>query len=233
MRELLAEEMSLIVGGEIPIEDPVFGVGGYNNDPYVLAGGGGSAPPPTSSGSQNSPGGGGGSGHGMTGYAAGAYKHTTRGGHKYSLQMRISDAQSKVLDAIVDYGYAHGATQQAITIAAEQAFYESSIGVSEKNPTSSATGLYEYMPNSWSEGGYAGSITDDNAQIVAIYSDIAKFQQRYTDGQASNQIPSTMSYSDYFEVKHHFGNNATNFTDPVIGQYNDAALTLSFHSAGQ
>lgn len=39
--------------------------------------------------------------------------------------------------------------------------------------------------------------------------------------------------SDDFQIKHHFGNNAANFADPLIGQYNDAALILSFHSAGQ
>jgi hypothetical protein len=232
MRELTVVEMESVVGGLIPIEDPVFGYGSTGSDPIGQPGSG-SAAPSVPGGSQGSAGGGGGSGSPSGSYAAGGYKHTTPGGHRYSMQMRISDAQYKVLDAVVDYGYAHNASQQAIQTAAVQAYYESSFGQNLVNPTSNATGLFQYMPKTWSDYGFAGSITSNTDQVVAIYQEIDKFTARYNDNKVSQAIPATMTFNEYFEVKHHLGDSSQSWDSSVVTEINDASLVMSFHTADE
>ena len=184
------------------------------------------------------PGGGGGSGGtgGLpnTGPATPGVNHITPGGNQYRVGIPLSVSQTKELDKIIDYGIANGVSDSNIIIAADQAYYESSFNQSATN--GSFVGLFQYNQATWSQNGEAGSINSDADQIAAIYNDIANYQTRYNAAYASNAYgiaTDQIDFADYFEDKHHFGNNATNWlqTDPSTGQpaitgYNNASSTL-------
>ncbi|NID06147.1 lytic transglycosylase domain-containing protein [Luteibacter jiangsuensis] len=87
----------------------------------------------------------------MSAYERGAYKYVSPGGHRYSLQMRVSAAQESIISQIVDYGFSRGAPEETIALIATIAYKESSFGDKLQNPASNARGLFQYMPASWKE----------------------------------------------------------------------------------
>lgn len=193
--------------------------GGQN---HIGSGGGGG-----SSGGGSTGGGGpiGGGGGGTGGLAAGAV-HTTPGGTSYTTHLNLNQTQVQTIDQIVDYGNSHGKTATEIKIAVNQAFYESSLGTMNSN--GSHFGLYQYSNSTWSETHGDLNINSQSDQVTAIYQDLATFEARYATGQANGAIPGSLSFDDYFEIKHHLGGNSTDWTNPVINGYESASSNLGY-----
>lgn len=144
----------------------------------------------------------------------------------------LTSAQQGVLGDIVDYGLSHGYSQAEVAIAANQASYESSFSQSAVN--GSHVGLYQYDPSTWAYLGHSNlNINSESDQIAAMYQDITTFEARYQSGETSGQIPSTLSFADYMEIKHHAGPNYTDFTGVVavgyVNGYEHTASILGFH----
>ncbi len=147
-----------------------------------------------------------------------------------AIMSQLSQAQKDEVDAIATYGLQHGYTESQITAVIDQAYYESSLG-SNENGNSTHFGLFQYNTATWAQNGYGSmNINSDADQITAMYNDLTTYEGRYASGQAAGSIPSTMSFEDYFEVKHHLGTNWTDFTDGLgastISAYNGVAATL-------
>lgn len=144
--------------------------------------------------------------------------HATKGGHKYYYLARLSAAQIAVLDQIVDYGYSQGYSTAVVTIAVNEAFYESSLGSLESNPTNQkVAGLYQYNSSTWHDFGHDNlNRQSDTDQIVAMYQDIAHFSSRYTQKQATGEIPGSITFPEYIEIKHELGPNYDKFNTTTV-----------------
>ena len=155
--------------------------------------------------------------------------HTTPGGHAYHYSANLSADQLKILDKIVDYGFAHGYYPYEIGLAVKEAFYESALGLLRTNPTNSdVEGLYQYDSSTWSTFHRNLNRGSDDDQISAFYSDIRKFETRYVYGTAAGTIPISLSMEDYIEIKHHLGDNNQDWTSPVVNDYEQKSGQLGF-----
>ena len=63
--------------------------------------------------------------------------------------MQLNKNQESVRDAIIAYGRKQGFSDQQVQIAVETAYIESSLGDQLKNPKSTATGLFQYLDDTW------------------------------------------------------------------------------------
>ncbi|MDZ5645846.1 hypothetical protein [Nitrospirillum sp. BR 11828] len=153
--------------------------------------------------------------------------HTTPSGNHYTTNIPLTDAQTKVVDKIVDFGQQHGFTSDQIKTAVDQAYYESSFNQQAQN--GNFTGLFQYNQQSWDALGHSNmDIHNEDDQIKAIYSDINRYTDRYSSGESSGAIPSSESFENYFEVKHHLGNNSTDWNSPTVADYPGKVSTLGF-----
>jgi len=234
MRVLTLEEIELVAGGTDTINGvPVTDLPG----PVVT-------PDPTPTGPISGPSGGNGAGDGNGGESGGgggagggggggspATHSTSAGGHDLAYHVALDAAQLSAFGQIVDYGVAHGYSSDAVRIAVDQAYYESSFRQSATN--GSHVGLYQYNTDGWNGMGHAGAnINDQSSQIAAIYNDIMAFGQQYTSLHSSGAIPWELSFEDYFEIKHHLGQNYATPGDAasmnVVNGYNDVAIQFGF-----
>ncbi len=132
----------------------------------------------------------------------------------------LTIAQKAVLTQILNYGIDHGYTVDETTIAINQAFYESDLGLLNQN--GSFKRLFQYDDTTWNALGHGTTnIWDNGAQIVALFQDIQKYEARYATGIANGDIPTSLNFADYFEVKHHNGNNSVEWNSPYITEYED------------
>lgn len=240
MRMLTNEEINFVAGGMDEYDDSGNGNGGGGNggDVVVTAPGGGgfgsgatfTNPGSGGDGGGATPGGGDNAAGGADPYAH-REEHVTPGGHHYIVNgdLHLSDKQIAMINKIVDYGFSHGYGTQAMDVAVRQAFYESSFGKIVDNPTnSSVKGLYQYDANTWHDLGHDGmDRSSDSDQIKAMYQDIDKYWNRWESG-ASQQVPGNYTFEKYMEVKHHLGNNSTDWNNSVVNDYTNKSNNLGF-----
>ena len=93
-------------------------------------------------------------------------------------------------------------------IAVNQAFYESSLGTVERDPTTAKpVGVFQYKADTWSEHHNNLNRHNEGDQIVAIFNDIQNSESEYQVKQATGSIPKDLLFSEYFSVMHHSGPN--------------------------
>lgn len=237
MRDLTPEECEFIAGGdgnnppinpEYPPEIVVVASPPPYQPPWTPPYIPPQPPPPIDCGCEG--GGGGGGGGGSGGEGDGVHERTSPGGVTYEYDANLSPAQLALVDKIVDYGQTHNYTAAQIEIAVRQGFYESSLGTITSNPTNSnVQGLYQYDAQTWADRGHGGmDRSSANDQIAAFFGDIRYYETRYANGIANGQIPASLPFEHYMEVKHHLGSNSTNWTSPVIQDYQNKSNALGF-----
>lgn len=171
----------------------------------------------------------------MSAYERGAYKYVSPGGHRYSLQMRVSAAQESIISQIVDYGFSRGAPEETIALIATIAYKESSFGDKLQNPASNARGLFQYMPASWKERHEKLNRDSNPDQITAMYDDIDYFRARYTEHLSQDKIAGTMTFPEYAYACHYRGPYKPQKFDgdpevkQVVSDFRDKWLVLSLH----
>jgi hypothetical protein len=106
-----------------------------------------------------------------------ANHYVSPGGARFRTALRLSAAQSATAGKIIDYGEAHGYRPDQIAVAVGDAFYESSLGTLEHNPTHPhMVGLFQYKADTWSFLGHESlDRFNDDHQIIAIFKDIDRF----------------------------------------------------------
>ncbi|MDF2480343.1 MAG: Uncharacterized protein K0R79_700 [Stenotrophomonas indicatrix] len=163
---------------------------------------------------------------------SGGRTYKTPAGNTVKFNASLSDAQAATLGQIVDYGKAHNMLAPEIRMAVNQAFYESSLGSMTSNPTNSnVQGLYQYDANTWDYLGHGAlDRSSTNDQIAAMYDDIRNFESRWAAGRQAGTIPTTLLIDDYVEIKHHLGPNSTQWSSPVVSDYNGKVTVLGFTS---
>ncbi|MGA7436788.1 MAG: hypothetical protein WBW32_01530 [Luteibacter sp.] len=181
------------------------------------------------------PGTGGTPGSQLSPYMRGAYKYTTPGGHRYSLQMRPTASQTSVIDQIVDHGFSLSAPEETIAIAATTAFQESTFGDHITTSQSSALGVFQFTAPTWSDR-YSHLNRESTAdQVVAMYEQISYFRGRYSQHLAEGKIAGSMTFPEYAYANHKQGpySPTTIATDPktqeALGLFRDKWLILSLH----
>ncbi|TCV92123.1 hypothetical protein EC912_108117 [Luteibacter rhizovicinus] len=232
MRTLRPEELELVAGGYdtgITVTAPI-GPGDPNYDPTGGYGWGGNPWGGYNGGSGGSSGGGD-EGSGIHAPAADdsrpAHQYTTPGNSVFTYRADLNQTQLEVAAKISDYAVQHNLPWAYQVIAENQAFYESSLGTQMQN--GSHQGLFQYDSSTWSYLGHGGAnINSVDDQIVAMYQDIATFASRYAAGQASGDIPASLNFSDYVEVKHHAGPNSVDWGSSYIAGYESSTTTLGF-----
>jgi hypothetical protein len=197
-----------------------------NGTPVVTASGGHwEYQPGDGSGSGGGSGGTGGTGGGGMG---GPEVHETPAHHQYTIAADLTSAQEAIIGKIIDYGMAHNRSLSEIRMVVNQAFYESSLGALEHNPTnSSVAGLFQYDAATWDALGHSDlNRMNDDDQIVAMFQDLFRYEFRYVTGQLDDTIPDSLSLDDYFEIKHHLGNNSTDWGSSVVTEYEQKTTEL-------
>ncbi|KAG1078228.1 hypothetical protein G6F57_013640 [Rhizopus arrhizus] len=63
-----------------------------------------------------------------------------------------------------------------------------------------------------------------------MYDDIRNFESRWAAGRQAGTIPTTLLIDDYVEIKHHLGPNSTQWSSPVVSDYNGKVTVLGFTS---
>ncbi|UPG88648.1 transglycosylase SLT domain-containing protein [Luteibacter aegosomaticola] len=171
----------------------------------------------------------------MTPYQRGGYKYITRGGHRYSLQMRLNAHQERIISQIVDAGFSRGAPEVTISIVVATAFQESSFNEGATNPDSSAIGIFQFLVNPWNERHKHLNRHDTSDQIVAMYDEVDWFRARYSAHLASGALEGTMPFVDYAYASHTAGPfNPRDFavneeTRKKLTAFKDKWYTLSLH----
>jgi hypothetical protein len=139
--------------------------------------------------------------------------------------MALSQSQQQVMQQITDYGVQHGFSNEQIAIAIKTAYIESSLGANmgsplptpdNQNPT--ASGLFQYTNETWSEVRYSGLGVKNNIdnQIVAFYADLATYCSWYSNPATNGNIPlSQIDMGEYIYIKHHDGRNYNFNGDPA------------------
>ena len=159
-----------------------------------------------------------------------SFTHLTPGGTPYHYSVSLSAEQLEILDKIIDYGRSHFFSPEFVQIAVNQAYYESALGLLTTNPSNSdVRGLYQYDSATWLNLGHGEldrtSIAD---QIRAFYADLLRYSTRYTIGINNNDIPSSLNFASYMEIKHHLGNSSIDWSNAVVAQYNQRSAQFGF-----
>lgn len=146
--------------------------------------------------------------------------HYTPEHHTYIIDVNLTSAQTQVLDQIVDYGLDHNFTASEVAVVAADAYYESSFSQSAVNGTH--VGTFQYDPSTWAANGYSGSISSLSDQISAMFSDISRYEDRYTAAltdTSTGLAAAGLTFGQYFEIKHELGNSSVdwNGVNPVTG----------------
>jgi hypothetical protein len=171
----------------------------------------------------------------MTPYELGAYKYTTAGGHRYSLQMRLTTDQANIIEKIVDAGFGRNLPEESISIAAATAFQESSFNERATTTTSTAAGIFQFLVDPWAERHAHLDRHNTDDQITAMYDDINWFRHRYTEHLATGKIAGTMTFLEYAYAAHTAGPfnpggfAGSNETQKKVTAFKDKWLILSLH----
>lgn len=142
--------------------------------------------------------------------------------------MNIDNSQKDIAARVIQVGDARGFTDQMINFALKSAFIESSLGnmVGPPSPGSDHIGLYQYDAVSWRDLGHTGERNNIDNQINAFYDDIIKYTTRY-----NNLVPAdrgNLSLEQYIYLKHHDGNNATNWsTSEGVNKFNNTCFDMA------
>lgn len=217
MRNLTLDELDMVAGGE-DVETII--IVAHKDDDFIKTHTkeyGDSGPTGDSHGD-------GGNGKGSTGTT-----HTTLGHNSWHTDIKLDKDQTLIVDHIVDYGISHGFTDEQISDVVKQAFNETTLGKFESanNPHD---GLFQYDATTWNALGHGNlNMYSNDDQIQAMFDDLAKFLVRYNSGVASGSIPASLSFEDYFELKHHGGSNSTDWDSPYIKEYHSHSDKLGFH----
>ena len=140
-------------------------------------------------------------------------------GIKFSVDKLLSPGQAMKLASIIDYGYSNGYGASEIVNVANQAFYESSLG-SLEGPNGSHVGMFQYAAGPWADLGHSNlDINNDKDQIKAMFQDETNFEARYSAGIESGSVPKSVSFADFLEIKHHAGQNDTNYLGATEQSY--------------
>lgn len=94
--------------------------------------------------------------------------------------MKLSKSQQQTADKIITIGRSMGKNDTQIRTALKIAYIESSFDGSQKNPESSAKGVYQYLNAPWAER-HEGSRENDEDSIRAFYKDMQRFDNNYAD----------------------------------------------------
>ena len=133
--------------------------------------------------------------------------------------MSLNQTQNDVLVEIYNYGVTNNYTNEQIQIAINVAYIESSLGVNLTNPSSTASGLYQYLDGTWNiyhQG--LGEKNNQTNQIQAFYNDLSKYTNWYFDPATNMNIPNDMSLGQYTYIKHHDGISYSDFQNsPGLG----------------
>lgn len=171
----------------------------------------------------------------MTPYQLGAYKYTTPGGHRYSVQMRLTTGQEKVVAQIVDYGFSQSAPEETMAIVAATAFQESTFGERRTTETSSALGLFQFTAPTWNEKYAHLDRNSDTDQISVMFLRTTEQRHRYVIDLSTGRIPGTMRFSEYAYSNHKQGPShperfATNSeTVEDVRKFMDKLTILALH----
>lgn len=115
-----------------------------------------------------------------------------------------------------------GATDGMVAIGITFAYAESGFRVDARNSSgSSAYGLFQYLEGTWSF--YFSNLDRYNPehQLDAWVSDYNRYLERFYEGKRNGQIPQGLTFAEYFYIKHHEGNNSTDWNSPgssIIGR---------------
>jgi hypothetical protein len=127
---------------------------------------------------------------------------------------KLSKEQWDVMLKIIDYGEAHGFTQQEIEIAIKTAWIESKLGADlGPNPQSTASGLFQYTDGNWNTyHNDDGTKNNFDNQIKAFYEDLSNYRTWYNDPVKGQNIPKDkIDFGEYVYIKHHDGPNYDKF----------------------
>lgn len=130
---------------------------------------------------------------------------------QYATALSLTPSQRDILDKVVDTGQRMGMSPDLINIVANQAFYESSLGLLRKNgQNSNVKGLFQYDQPTWDRHSRPNAldIDSDDDQVGLMYRDVMHDKARYQQGVATGAIPSSLNFEDYVEVHHHLGDSA-------------------------
>ncbi len=127
--------------------------------------------------------------------------------------MSLTAAQKEIANRIGQYGIDNGFTNSDINLAVDVALIESSLGQNLQNPASSASGLYQYTNDTWSDRHSAiGEKNNIDNQIKAFYADLSNYHGRYANN-VTYEEKSDMTFNEYTYTKHHDGWNYDDFDE--------------------
>jgi len=169
--------------------------------------------------------------------------HTyTYNGITFTTLPQLDSTQQAMAGQIIQYGLDHYFSNDQINTVINLAFNESSLGDNESNPSNSnVVGVFQYdsRAGSWFNAQNSDmNVYSDTDQIQAMYDDALYFQGRYYSGQVEGTIPQSITLEDYIEVKHHAGQNTSDFsgtaaTSAIIGYHlTSSQLDFSFTRPG-
>lgn len=125
----------------------------------------------------------------------------------------LDNAQKDMMARIIGAGQSRGFSDQMIDYALKAAFIESSMGNNLGPPSTGSghIGLFQYDTVTWNSLGHnaLGALNNVDNQINAFFNDINKYTTRYFDNTPAER--GNLSLEQYLYVKHHDGNNYTNF----------------------
>ncbi|QDE39008.1 hypothetical protein FIV34_07245 [Luteibacter pinisoli] len=172
----------------------------------------------------------------LTPYQRGAYKFTTPGGRRYSLQMRLGPSQEALLNQIIDYGFGLAVSEETMSIVAVTAFQESSFGIKNTNPESSAFGVFQFTRGTWSDHYKHLNRESTSDQVSAMYDRVEYFRHRYTQHLAEGKISRSMTFPEYAYANHKQGQSrpqtfeTNGETQEALASFRDKWLILSLHA---
>jgi hypothetical protein len=129
-----------------------------------------------------------------------------------------------------------GVNPDLIKTVANQAFYESSLGLRRKNPTNPLVkGLFQYKQATWDANSRPAKldINSDDDQIALMYRDATTYRNQYNRDIASGALKAPLNFDQYVELNHHMGDYALQHGkelpsdfDGKIGRFGFRVLSL-------
>ncbi|MEV4778862.1 phage tail tip lysozyme [Burkholderia sp. LMU1-1-1.1] len=154
----------------------------------------------------------------------------------------LNASQKAVEQQIVSFGTTHGFSNSDIAYAVKVAYIESRFDPNAANPTSTATGLFQYTDPNWKTY-YSdlGAKNDPSNQIQAMFREITKYSQWFSDPAQNQNIPASITKNEYMYLKHHDGVGATpSASSPGVAIWRTTSFNpvvssgnMSFNAGGQ